>query len=171
LQNHGLRTYFNDHPFPANLGQALQTTANEIHFRWDGLSHWLGKGLTFWWFDANWAFSIPPPNTVYGGSGDGNDWEGMDNRVWGSHVYYETMRQYNLQNPTRAHTQPAQRPMSLTKYADDNMVRALTTLHCSVLLVVSHSLIEVEIPCDSHNLFCCSSSVFFSICFLRVHIF
>ena len=75
----------NDHPFPANLGQALQTTANEIHFRWDGLSHWLGKGLTFWWFDANWAFSIPPPNTVYGGSGDGNDWDRAGYRLRNRH--------------------------------------------------------------------------------------
>ena len=77
---------------------------------------------------------------MYGGSGDGNDWEGMDNRVWGSHVYYETIRQYNLQNPTRAHTQPAQRPMSLTKYADDNMVRgssATVSMHCSMLVIVS----------------------------------
>ena len=125
LENHSLRTYFNDHPFPADLGKALQTSTNEINFRWDGLSHWMQKGLTFWWFDANWAFSIPPPMTPYSGSGDGASWQGMDNRVWGSHVYYETIRQYNIQNPNRKHTTAPQRPVSLTKYADANMVPGL----------------------------------------------
>ena len=125
LQNESLRTYFNDHPFPADLGKALQTTPDEVNFRWDGLSHWMEKGLTYWWFDANWAFSIPPPQTQYGGSGDGTSWEGMDNRVWGSHVYYDTIRMYNQLHPTRDHTAPAQRPISLTKYADDNMVPGL----------------------------------------------
>jgi hypothetical protein len=64
LKSQNLRTYFNDHPFPADLGKALQTSADEVNFRWDGLSHWMEKGLTFWWFDANWKFSIPPPQTT-----------------------------------------------------------------------------------------------------------
>eukprot|EP01052_Picozoa_sp_SAG31_P010296 SAG31_NODE_560_length_14088_cov_10.467010_5_plen_223_part_00 len=66
-------------------------------------------------FDANWAFSIPPPNVHYGGSGDGSDWEGMSNRVWGSHVYYETVAQFNKNHPTRQHTAPMDRPLALTK--------------------------------------------------------
>jgi hypothetical protein len=66
-------------------------------------------------FDANWAFSIPPPNEPYGGSGDGNNWQGMSNRVWGSHVYYSTVAMYNALNPNRSHTMPAQRTVTLTK--------------------------------------------------------
>jgi alpha-glucosidase (family GH31 glycosyl hydrolase) len=118
-------TYFNDHPFPANNGSAFQTTPDEVSFRWEGLASWMERGLTYWWFDANWAFSIPPPNEPYPGSGDGPSWLGMTNRVWGSHVYYTTMAVYNTLFPNRSHTAPAERPMSLTKYADDNMVPGL----------------------------------------------
>ena len=82
-----LRTYFNDHPFPTDNGTALQTSPDEVAFRWGGLSKWMAQGLTFWWFDANWGFSVPPPNVHYGGGGDGAAWDGMDNRVWGSHLY------------------------------------------------------------------------------------
>ena len=117
----GLRTYFNDHPFPTNNGTALQTTPDEVAFRWEGLSRWLSRGLTYWWFDANWHFSIPPPNVPYGGTGDGEAWDGMDNRVWGSHLYYTTVEVYNKMNPNREHTASMDRPMALTKYADGNM--------------------------------------------------
>ena len=41
-----LRTYFNDHPFPV----ANQTSPKEIAFRYNGLSEWIGRGLTYWWF-------------------------------------------------------------------------------------------------------------------------
>ena len=125
LQSKGLRTYFNDHPFPADLGKAYQTTADEVNFRHDGLTHWMDKGLTFWWFDANWGFSIPPPQVSYPGKGDGPSWQGMDNRVWGSHVYYESISIYDSGHPERKHTAPASRPISLTKYADANMVPGL----------------------------------------------
>jgi len=45
-----LRTYFNDHPYPvASRGAGgLQTSAEEVAFRWAGLSSWMAKGLTFW---------------------------------------------------------------------------------------------------------------------------
>lgn len=49
LQNEGLRTYFNDHPYPANNGSAFQTTPAEVAFRWAGLSAWMARGLTYWW--------------------------------------------------------------------------------------------------------------------------
>ena len=95
--------------------------------------------------DANsaGAFSIPPPNVKYGGSGDGSDWEGMSNRVWGSHVCelrrsfsfsalrrvscrlpvffgvaivdYKTVEMFNKNNPTREHTASMERPMALTE--------------------------------------------------------
>jgi hypothetical protein len=28
----------------------------EVAFRWEGLSTWMERGLTFWWFDHNWKF-------------------------------------------------------------------------------------------------------------------
>ena len=120
----------------------MQTSPEEVKFRHEGLTKWLANGLTYWWFDvstdrpspsfilnnisidsrlriwryclqANWAFSIPPPNVHYAGSGDGADWEGMSNRVWGSHVYYETVAMFNKNHPTRAHTASMERPMAL----------------------------------------------------------
>jgi hypothetical protein len=39
--------YFNDHPFPVDY----QTTPKEIAFRWQGLTEWVQKGLSYWWFD------------------------------------------------------------------------------------------------------------------------
>ena len=49
----------------------------QVAFRFDGLAKWLKAGLTFWWFDHNWAFSIPPPfvNTSHTSA----VWEGLDN--------------------------------------------------------------------------------------------
>ena len=45
----------------------------------------------------------------------------MDNRVWGSHLYYTTVQVYNKQHPDRPHSAPIDRPLALTKYAADNM--------------------------------------------------
>jgi hypothetical protein len=81
----------------------------------EGLTKWLGRGLTYWWFDANWGFSIPPPMVPYSGGGDGADYCGMSNRVWGSHVYYTTVATFSAQNPNRSHTLPLDRPIALTK--------------------------------------------------------
>lgn len=47
LHSAGLKTYFNDHPFP----QAKAATPEEVQFRYDGLSMWLDRGLDFWWYD------------------------------------------------------------------------------------------------------------------------
>lgn len=85
------------------------------------------KGLTFWWFDANWKFSIPPPNVPYSGAGDGPSWQGMDNRVWGSHLYYTTVEVYNKNNPKRQHTAPAEVrtvPAAVTAIAVGNLFLA-----------------------------------------------
>ena len=54
IQAQTLRTYFNDHPGSAENGTAMQTSAEEVNFRWNGLSEWMDRGLTFWWFDSNW---------------------------------------------------------------------------------------------------------------------
>ena len=57
LKSRNLRTYFNDHPYPvaSRNGGGLQTSPEEVAFRWDGLSSWLGRGLTFWWFDHKYV--------------------------------------------------------------------------------------------------------------------
>lgn len=110
LAQNKLRTYFNDHPFP----QDMQTFPKEVDFRWQGLSEWLARGLTFWWFDHNWGFSIPPPNHApMGGwnvSSTDGIWDGLDNAAWGSHMYYTVVKAFN-QNGSR------DRPMTLTKFA------------------------------------------------------
>jgi hypothetical protein len=45
LHAQGLKTYFNDHPFPL----AMQATPEEVQFRFDGLSTWIKRGLDYWW--------------------------------------------------------------------------------------------------------------------------
>jgi len=90
LRKKGLRTYFNDHPYPvaARGAGGLQTSPEEVGFRWEGLSNWLNEGIDLWWFDRNWRFSIPPP--MVNTSRTGAVWEGLDNAAWGSYVYYKT---------------------------------------------------------------------------------
>lgn len=94
LKQKKLRTYFNDHPYPVASRNAggLQTSAEEVAFRWKGLSEWMSKGLTTWWFDHNWGFSIPPP--FVNSSKTSQVWDGLDNAAWGSHIYYETVAAY-----------------------------------------------------------------------------
>ena len=134
LQTTGaVRTFFNDHPYPrtnctspidGSASFCYQTSEEETAYRWAGLTKWLSRGLTFWWFDANWDFSVPPPNVRYTGpsGGDGRSWCGMDNRVWGSHLYYSIVEQYTKLTPHREHTLGGtDRPMALTKYAARNM--------------------------------------------------
>ena len=47
LKGQGLRTYFNEHPFPTNNGTAMQTSPDEVAFRHEGLTKWLANGLTY----------------------------------------------------------------------------------------------------------------------------
>jgi len=74
LREHQVHLAFIDHSFPHFINSSgavgLQTSAQEVQFRWDGLSHWLGQGLSFWWYDQNWGFSIPPPtvSSCHGGA-------------------------------------------------------------------------------------------------------
>ena len=39
------------HPFPvAGRGEGgLQTSPEEVKFRWEGLTSWMERGLTYWW--------------------------------------------------------------------------------------------------------------------------
>eukprot|EP00041_Stephanoeca_diplocostata_P020308 m.452147 g.452147 ORF g.452147 m.452147 type:complete len:772 (+) comp21535_c0_seq1:91-2406(+) len=109
LEEHHLRTYFIDHPYP----HAPQLTQSEVDFRWDGLSHWLKRGITFWWFDDNWKFSIPPPNVIGNSTRPFQTWDGFSSVVWGAHLYFELVAWYNK------HYRPADfpRPLTLNKYA------------------------------------------------------
>lgn len=118
LRSKKLRTYFNDHPYPVAARNAggLQTSPEETSFRWAGLSDWMTKGLTFWWFDHNWGFSIPPP-FVNTSQSDGN-WEGLVNTAWGSHVYYTTVEQFDRRVCDHdGDTFYGGRPITLTKFA------------------------------------------------------
>ena len=51
LSSEKLRTYLSDHPYPCASRNAggLQTSREEVQFRWQGLSTWMAKGSTFWW--------------------------------------------------------------------------------------------------------------------------
>lgn len=116
LKTNKLRTYFNDHPFPVagrNAG-GLQTSPEEVAFRWNGLSEWMARGLTFWWFDHNWGFSIPPPFINI--SHTSGDWEGLDNAAWGSHVYYKSVEQFDKTVRDADKDEWYGRPMTLTKF-------------------------------------------------------
>ena len=62
LKEKKLRTYFNDHPFPV----ANQTTPKEVVFRYNGLSEWIGRGLSYWWFDHVRAPSLRRSHSLYG---------------------------------------------------------------------------------------------------------
>jgi hypothetical protein len=120
LSEKGIHTYFNDHPGQ----QAPQTTPDEVNFRWNGLTSWMDKGLTFWWFDHNWKFSIPPPNAAEPGNVDGTAsavWEGLTTSTWGSHVYYTITEQYNKNNrpDDKFH---GGRPISLSMQAPHNEI-------------------------------------------------
>ena len=57
-------------------------------FRFNGLSEWIGRGLSYWWFDHNWGFTVPGPRMPL----DTKDpYEGMSGQVWGSQIYCELL--------------------------------------------------------------------------------
>ena len=96
LRNESLRTFLSDHPYPVarrDSTAGLQTSKAEVNFRWAGLSAWMGKGSTFWWFDANWGHAIPPP--MVNSSGSLEDWQGLTNVAWGSSLYYQSAERFN----------------------------------------------------------------------------
>lgn len=69
-------------------------------------------GITFWWFDDNWKFSIPPPNAVGNSTRPFQTWDGFSSVVWGAHLYFELVAWYNK------HYRPADfpRPLTLNKW-------------------------------------------------------
>ena len=102
LKRQKLKTYFNDHPFPI----ADQTSPEEIAFRYQGLSEWIGRGLTYWWFDHNWAFTLPGPLQPFNTT---DAYEGLSGQVWGSHVYFEATKTAYAEHGV------AERPIALTR--------------------------------------------------------
>jgi hypothetical protein len=91
-EEQGLENYLSDHPYPVasrDKDAGLQTSVEEVTFRTHGLFEWLKRGATFWWFDANWEFSIPPP--FVNSSQTFHSWKGLTNVAWGSHIYYKTL--------------------------------------------------------------------------------
>lgn len=96
-KDRGLRCFFNDHPFPVASRNAggLQTSPEEVAFRWEGLTQWLGRGLAYWWFDLPWQISIPAPMVNSSGDGGPMIWDGLDNAAWAAHVYYTITEQFN----------------------------------------------------------------------------
>mmetsp|Transcript_4775 Transcript_4775/g.10527 ORF Transcript_4775/g.10527 Transcript_4775/m.10527 type:complete len:818 (+) Transcript_4775:39-2492(+) len=111
LKEQGLKTYFNDHPYPvASRGAGgLQTSPEEVEFRWSGLTKWLEAGIDFWWFDRNWRISIPPPFTNT--SQTGASWYALDNAAWGSYLYYSTAQVFGQRKKR------AEPPIALTKFS------------------------------------------------------
>jgi len=120
LREKNLRTYFNDHPFPVaarNKG-GLQTSPEEVAFRWEGLTRYMAEGLAFWWYDRNWWFSIPPPMVNL--TNHGGNYDGMYNFEWGSHIYYSIVAAYDRTVRDKEGDTFYQRPMALTKFDGDD---------------------------------------------------
>lgn len=124
LKEHKLRTYFNDHPWPvAQRGAGgLQTSPEEVRFRWNGLADWMDRGLTFWWYDLNWGFSIPPPFVNTSSTSvlqtPVGEWDGLSNAEWGSHLYFSVAKYFD-ENVRDKHGDDwyGGRPMTLSKFA------------------------------------------------------
>jgi len=118
LRRQGIRTYLNDHAFPVAMRDAggLQTSPEEVQFRWDGLTSWMEKGAAFWWYDSNWRFALPVPmvNSSYHHS----RWHGLSNIAWGSHVYYKITALYDKEVRDKSGNDwYGGRPITLTKAA------------------------------------------------------
>mmetsp|Transcript_46842 Transcript_46842/g.102419 ORF Transcript_46842/g.102419 Transcript_46842/m.102419 type:complete len:871 (+) Transcript_46842:27-2639(+) len=134
LKSKGLRTYFNDHPMPVAWRSAGggQTSLEETSFRWNGLTEWLARGVTFWWFDRNWQFSIPPPNLdTPWPSGQNWNWMGLDHSAWGSHVYYTITEHYDTTVRDKMGDKwYGGRPISLTKFSETDWQAGMNPMSC-----------------------------------------
>ena len=92
----------------------MQTSPEETKFRSDGLEKYMAMGLTYWWFDHNWKFSVPPPflNT----SITSGQWENLDNAAWGSHLYYGNVEAVDAKRKAAGDLWYGGRPITLTKF-------------------------------------------------------
>lgn len=88
-------------------------------------SEWRRLWFLTGWFDHGWIFSIPPPNvpindTRYYGKEPG-PWEGLSSEVWGSYLYFETMKRFNAAHPHRFNASGTSgRPMALSRNGGAN---------------------------------------------------
>ena len=69
-------------------------------------------------FDHGWIFSIPPPmvpinDTRCYGKNPG-PWQNLSSEVWGSHLYFETVRQFHRANRS------SERPLILSRNGGPN---------------------------------------------------
>jgi len=121
LKSKGLKTYFNDHPFPVAQrgGGGTQTSKEEVLYRWNSLTNFMKQGLTFWWFDINWVFSIPPPNINAAPAHPGvSQWQGLTHAAWGSHVYWTTVANFDWNQRDKNDRSWGGRPITLTKFGE-----------------------------------------------------
>ena len=83
-----VQVLFNDHPEPLNTN-APALDAQELNFRFNGLSGLLRDGLDIWWYDRNWWVALVPPAP------------NLRKEVWGMKMYHDTT----------ARVRPEQRPL------------------------------------------------------------
>ena len=72
-----VRVLFNDHPEPLNTN-VTGLDAQELNYRFNGLSGLLHDGLDIWWYDRNWWVALVPPEP------------GLKKEVWGMRLYHDT---------------------------------------------------------------------------------
>lgn len=120
LKEHKLRTYFNDHPCPV----APQASQKEVAYRWDGLTKWMKRGLTFWWYDKNWYLGIPPPFQQKANT----DWQGLDTPVWGSHVFFSVTKTFDETVRKPACDEWYGRPICLSKSFNPDWVAGMPAI-------------------------------------------
>ena len=72
------KVMFNDHPEPRSTNALA---AEELAFRFAGLSGLLEKGLDVWWFDRNWSVALRTPSA------------NLRKEVWGMRLYHDVTEQ------------------------------------------------------------------------------
>lgn len=97
------------------------------------------------WFDHGWIYSVPPPNVPINdtrsyGKNPG-DWEGLSSEVWGSHLYYDTMRRFNSSS--------SRRPLALSRNGGGNWRAGMSSE--SVAGVAAHHRYPVCESCPDRS--------------------
>ena len=96
-----VRVLFNDHPEPLNTN-VTGLDAQELNYRFNGLSGLLHDGLDIWWYDRNWWVALVPPGP------------GLKKEVWGMRLYHDTT----------VRVRPEQRPLIMANVDGiDNGIR------------------------------------------------
>ena len=96
-----VKVLFNDHPEPVHR-KASGLDAEELSYRFNGLSGRLNDGLDVWWYDRNWMVALVPPVP------------NLRKEVWGMRLYHDTT----------ARVRPEQRPLIMANVDGiDNGIR------------------------------------------------